>query len=64
MSSTPDVRGTRGAKDELPTFELEYGFDDPDDPEEVTIYDPGTETVRTSWLSIEAGHAVSIGDVA
>lgn len=64
MSSTVDTQGSRGTKDELPTFELDYGIDGPDEPEEVTIYDPDAETVSTSWISIGAGHAVSIEDVA
>lgn len=64
MSPAGEVRGFRGEKDELPAFELDYGFDDPDDPGEVTIYAPDAETVTTSWISIEARRAVSLEDVA
>lgn len=59
-----EVEAVRGGIDELPTFELDYGIDDPDDPDEVTIFEPDAESVTTSWLSIDAGHAVSIEDVA
>jgi hypothetical protein len=53
-----------GALDDLPSFELDYGFDDPDHPTEVTIFAPDAESVTTSWLSIDAAHAVSIEDLA
>lgn len=53
-----------GAIDELPTFELDCGFDDPDDPEEVTIFAPDSEAVTTNWLSIDIRYAVSLDDVA
>ena len=51
------------AIDELPTFALDYGFDDPHDPRELTIFAPDAESVTTSWISIDAGHAVPIEDV-
>lgn len=63
MSSTDGVPTTRGPIDELPTFELDFGFDDPDDPEELTIFAPG-ERVTTRWISVDARHAVPIEAVA
>ena len=54
----------RAAIDDLPTFELDYGFDDPNDPRELTIFAPDAESVTTSWLSIDARFAVPIEDVA
>lgn len=64
MSSAGEVRGFRGEKDDPPAFELDYGFDDPDDPGEVTIYEPDAESVTTSWITVEARYAVPIEDVA
>ena len=58
------VEAVSGAIDDLPTFELDYGIDDPDEPGEVTIFAPEAEHVTTCWLSIDARHAVSIEDVA
>lgn len=58
--STTDVVDTA----RLPSFELEYGFDDEIDPSTVTVYDPDAEDVSTTWLTIDAGHSVSLEDVA
>ena len=62
MSSTGRLQGARGSMDELPSFELDYGFDDPDEPTEVTIFAPDAELVTTTWLSMDANFAVSIED--
>lgn len=48
----------------LPTFELDYGFDDPDAPTAVTVFAPDADDVSTAWLSMDAGHAVPLEDVA
>ena len=58
------VETVHGAIDDLPAFELDFGIDDPDDPGEVTIFAPDADTITTSWISIDAGYAVSIEDVA
>ena len=61
MSTTEAVRG---GLDELPTFDLDFGFDDPDEPGEVTIFAPDSGAITTTWLSIDVRFAVSLDDVA
>ena len=34
----------------LPTFELDFGFDDQDEPTSVTVYAPDADDVSTSWI--------------
>lgn len=47
-----------------PEFALHYRFDDPADPTELTIY-PVTdfEDITTTWLTIDAEHAVDLEDL-
>lgn len=59
--STPD--GTVPEKGELPAFDLEFWFDDPKRPGEVTIFDPVADDT-TTWLTADASHAVPIDRVA
>lgn len=48
----------------LPTFDLDYGYDDPDDPTSVTVYAPNADDVCTTWITIDVHHAVPLEDVA
>lgn len=48
----------------LPTFDLAYGVDDPDEPTTVTVYDPEAEDRSTAWISVDAAHAVPLEYVA
>ncbi len=49
---------------DYPDFDLHYRFDDPADPSEVTIY-PVTDfdDITTTWLTIDADHAVALEDL-
>lgn len=49
---------------DYPEFDLRYRYDDPVDPTEVTIY-PVTDfdDITTTWLSIDADHAVGVEDL-
>jgi hypothetical protein len=38
--------------------DLEYGTDDPDDPEEVTIFSPERPNLTTEWITIEYDEAI------
>lgn len=44
-----------------PTYNLTFAYDDALDPSRVTIY-PGDADDRTTWISIDADHAVSTAD--
>jgi hypothetical protein len=37
--------------DGLPTFELDFRYDDPQDPKEVTVFDGETDDTTTTWIS-------------
>ncbi|MUV90596.1 hypothetical protein GJ629_12365 [Halapricum sp. CBA1109] len=47
--------------EEAPAYDLTFAYDDPEDPATVTIY-PESATDRTTWLSVDADHAVSLAD--
>lgn len=50
------------ATDGLPRYELEFRFDDPADPEEVTVFDDGD--VTTAWITARVEDAASLDEVA
>ncbi len=43
-----------------PSFGLEATYDDPEDPEAVTIHPAEPDHATTEWLTIDAGFAVPI----
>lgn len=46
---------------ERPHFELEFLYDDPSAPTEVTIFEPETlQRGATEWLTIDHEHAVPL----
>lgn len=49
--------------EELPTFDLRYLYDDTETPSELTIFSPDMETLTTSWITIDASHAVPLEDI-
>lgn len=48
---------------ELPDFDLEYLFDDDEDPTEVTVFVDNAADLSTNWITIDAGHAVALEEV-
>lgn len=64
MSTTDDTSEPgwiETAPSSAPTYDLTFAYDDPSDPKTVTIY-PEDERDRTTWLSIDADHAVALSD--
>lgn len=60
------VQGSTGSlerKDEFPRFRLEFYYDEPDDPERVTIFDPDADGNTTAWISSAVDEAVPIETV-
>lgn len=49
---------------ELPSFTLEFGVDDLDEPTEVTVYDSTGPDPTTTWLSADVDTAVDLRYVA
>lgn len=48
---------------DLPSFDLDYRFDDEDDPVEVTVFPSDAGDRTTEWLTVDATHAVPLEDV-
>jgi hypothetical protein len=38
--------------------DLEFGTDDPDDPEELTVFTPESPNLTTEWITIEYDAAI------
>ncbi len=66
MSETnePSRATDTGSQSELPSFPLSYRFDDPHEPETVTVYDPFAAELATTWISVDATVAVSLDEIA
>jgi len=45
-----------------PEFELESTYDDPDDPEMVTVHPGDPENPTTEWFTIDAGFVLPIDE--
>lgn len=49
--------------EELPQFDLEYLFDDDDDPTEVTIFADDPESLSTQWITVDRSSAIPLEEV-
>lgn len=47
-------------RDVSPQFGLESTYDDPDDPETVTVHPDDPDDPTTEWLTIDAGFVLPI----
>jgi hypothetical protein len=57
-------RGPTAAElDTAPDFDLEYLFDDPQNPSEVTITTTDTEQSVTQWVTVDRSTAVPLEEV-
>lgn len=51
-------------EDDRDGIELEFRYDDHEDPSEVTIFDPETmQSGATEWITIDEEHAVAVDEV-
>ncbi|MFB6229243.1 MAG: hypothetical protein ABEH88_11955 [Halobacteriales archaeon] len=62
MSASTERSGGSRSLDLPPEFELESTYDDPDDPEMVTVHPSDSENPTTEWLTIDAGFVLAIGE--
>ena len=64
MSTTNPTKDSPVDKDDPPEFDLDYRFDDREDPGEVTVF-PGDEDgdVTTEWITVDAGDAVPVREI-
>jgi len=54
--SSPDV----SERDDLPEHDLEWYFDDDETPEEVTIFNPDSGSLVTTWITVDVDTAVGL----
>jgi predicted RNA-binding protein with PUA-like domain len=60
-----DATGRRpSGSEDLPTFDLEYYYDDADDPGKVTVFDPESDEMTTTWITVGVEDAVALDRVA
>lgn len=65
MSATgPNTVESASVLDDLPQFDLAYEFDDPLDPMEVTIFEPGAPDRTTHWLTVDVDWAIDLASIA
>ncbi|MFB6300281.1 MAG: hypothetical protein ABEH65_08490 [Halobacteriales archaeon] len=58
------IASQNGIVDDPPEFELEYLYDDPDDPAEVTIFlDADEADLSTHWITVDRSSAIPIEDI-
>jgi hypothetical protein len=64
MSVTDPTRDTPRDRDEPPEFDLDYRFDDHEDPRELTVF-PARDgiDVTTEWITVDAGDARSVEEI-
>lgn len=48
----------------LPRFDLEYAFDSPHDPRQVTVFTAEADSLTTAWISADVDTAVPLEQVA
>lgn len=61
--STTDDRLAGPDRDALPEFELEYLYDDPEDPSKVTVFPTESDSPETEWVLTDYETAVSLRDI-
>jgi len=49
--------------DATPQFELEWLYDDADDPSQVTVFPRDTERSATEWISVDCDSAIPLDEV-
>lgn len=59
----PSTQNQSTCLEDLPQFDLEYLFDDDENPTEVTIFADDPDTLSTRWITIDRDYAVDIDDV-
>jgi hypothetical protein len=61
MSATDPTAGSSTDRDDPPTFDLDYRFDDRDDPDEVTLF-PALEDadITTEWITVDTTDALPV----
>jgi hypothetical protein len=60
--SVSDPRADPSAdRHDPPTFDLDYRFDDPDDPTEVTVFSGQDDAdIMTEWITVDATDALPV----
>ena len=63
MSASGGPSGSTARVRETLDVDLEWLFDDPDDPSEVTVFTPRGERTATEWITVDADTAIPVDEV-
>jgi hypothetical protein len=64
MSTTDPATDPSADRDDLPRFDLEYRFDDREDPEEVTVFPLRADAdITTEWITVDATDALPVREI-
>ena len=64
MSTTNPAADPPADRHEPPAFDLEYRFDNPADPEELTVFPSrGDADVTTEWVTVDTADAVPVREI-
>ena len=56
-------RQTESTLADLPEFELEFLFDDDEDPSEVTVFVDEPAALSTNWITVDVENAVPLEEI-
>jgi hypothetical protein len=64
MSTIDSKTDSPTDRDDPPTFDLDYRFDDREDPDEVTVF-PAREDadVTTEWITVDTTDALPVREI-
>jgi hypothetical protein len=64
MSTTDPATDSPADRHDPPTFNLEYRFDDPENPEEVTVFPLCADAdITTEWITVGTTDALPVREM-
>jgi hypothetical protein len=64
MNATDSSTESPADREEPPEFELDYRFDDREDPRELTVFPSGPDgDITTEWITVAAGDARPVEEI-
>lgn len=55
--------GGREQLDEFPAVELDWAHDDRRNPSTLTIFDPETPRIASSWITVNTSSSISLDEI-
>lgn len=63
MSTQEETTSTQEILSSYPVFDLEYAFDQKEEPQEVTIHEPDADKMVSNWITMDVDTAVKVENV-